>query len=353
MLYLFGEHYDMELQKNLNKNSNRCYMDKLKREKYFSNSKNWIFLIIIIAAPVLINMGLVITDIIYMKTGFTLTAYGLDNVEWLDFWKQYLSVVISFFGIYLVYRSSSKDRKMQWQEKNAEQYLDTVKYEESILVEVVENLDTGVVYEALLQKDRANIYEGRKILSDSKKNMIHAHIRFELLTELCDDFKKCEKCSFSPCADKLIMVELRDLFYDMEKHYFNMLDAGERFFEHLNQEQRITDSLVLENSLKINTQELINLCRQRGLIEEAINSEAKLECIKARLKGLEKSKLQSEEINKFVTMIQEEKEYIEKIERPKFIRYCKTYIDMKKAHVRDLRTIGYIKYSKVDTKNNS
>lgn len=54
-------------------------------------------------APLLINVGLVITDFIYDKTGTTLTAYGLNNVEWLDFWKQYLAISISFLGVYLVY----------------------------------------------------------------------------------------------------------------------------------------------------------------------------------------------------------------------------------------------------------
>ena len=46
--------------------------------------------------------------------------------------------------------------------------------------------------------------------------------------------------------------------------------------------------------------------------------------------------------------LQKEKEYIEKVTRPKFIRYCKVYTDIKKAHARELRTTGYIKYNKVD-----
>ena len=36
-------------------------------------------------------------------------------------------------------------------------------------------------------------------------------------------------------------------------------------------------------------------------------------------------------MNRFVATIQNEKEYIEKEARPKFIRYCKTYTDIKKA----------------------
>ena len=53
-------------------------------------------------------------------------------------------------------------------------------------------------------------------------------------------------------------------------------------------------------------------------------------------------------MNLFVVTVQNEKEYIEKEARPKFIRYCKTYTDIKKAHAKELRTTGYIKYNKVD-----
>ena len=88
-------------------------MSKSKKEK--TDSKSKILTVIVIAfavAPLLINVGLVITDFIYDKTGATLTAYGLNNVEWLDFWKQYLAIVISFLGVYLVYISSSREREM-------------------------------------------------------------------------------------------------------------------------------------------------------------------------------------------------------------------------------------------------
>ena len=35
------------------------------------------------------------TNIIYEKTGNTLTAKGLNNAEWLGFWKQYLAKLTS------------------------------------------------------------------------------------------------------------------------------------------------------------------------------------------------------------------------------------------------------------------
>lgn len=322
-------------------------MSKSKKEKTASKSKILALVVIAFAvAPLLINVGLVITDIIYEKTGATLTAYGLNNVEWLDFWKQYLAIAISFLGVYLVYISSSRAREMQLREKDAQQYLEEIRREEEVLVDVVQSFDIGVVYDALLQQARSNIYEGRKVLADSRVKMDLVHIKFELLTDLCGDFKKCEKCSYSPCVDKTIMLELRDLFYDMEKHYFDMLNAGEDFLERLEQEQQILNSLNLENKIKINTEQLVDLYKRHGSVEEVTASQTELEQIKKRINNLEKSKLDLVEMNRFVATIQNEKEYIEKEARPKFIRYCKIYTDIKKAHDREIRHVGNIKYNK-------
>lgn len=329
-------------------------MSKSKKGKRSSKSKILALVVITFAvAPLLINVGLVITDFIYEKTGFSITAYGLSNVEWLDFWKQYLAIAISFLGIYLVYISANKDREKHLQEKNAQQYLEEVRQEENVLVEVTQSFNTGVVYNALLQQAESNIFEGRKTLADSRAHMDHTHIKFELLTDLCDDFKKCEKCSFLPCIDNSVMVELRDLFYDMEKHYFDMLEAGENFLERLNQEQGRIKSLDIENSLHSNTSRLIELYKSQGLVEEAAAPKAELECIRERIKNLEKSKLESEEMEEYIAMIQKEKDYIDKEVRPKFIRYCKVYINIKKEHARDLRTIGYIRHHKADENRNN
>ena len=231
-------------------------------------------------------------------------------------------------------------------EKDAQQYLEEVRREEEILVDVVQNFNIGVVYDALLQQASSNIYEGRKVLADSRVNMDLVHIKFELLTELCDDFKKCEKCSYSPCTDKTIMLELRDLFYDMEKHYFDMLNAGEDFLERLSKEQQVLNSLDLENRLKLKTEQLVDLYKRHGTVEEVTASQTELEQIKERISNLEKSKMDLKEMNRFVAAIQKEKEYIEKEARPKFIRYCKIYTDIKKAHAREIRHVGNIKYNK-------
>lgn len=129
-----------------------------------------------------------------------------------------------------------------------------------------------------------------------------------------------------------------------------MLEAGESFLERLDQEQGIIKLLNIENSLHSNTNRLIDIYKSQGLLEEATASKSELECIRERIKNLEKSKLESDEMNRFVAKIQEEKNYIDKEMRPKFIRYCKVYINIKKDHAKDMRTVGYIKYNKADEK---
>lgn len=325
--------------------------EKFKKWNEFLNNKGLIFVVaVIVVAPLFINVGLMITDFIYAKTGFTLTAQGLSNVQWLDFWKQYLAVAISFIGVGLVYISSNMDRKQRLQEEGARQYLEEIRREENVLVEVTQIFNTGVIYEAIMQQAKDDIYAGKKVLTDSMASLDKAHIQFEILTGLCDDFKKCEKCIYDPCEDKKVMTELRDLFYDMEKHYFAMLKAGEEFFERLGQEETRKKLLVINLEMQNNTEQITKLYEFQGLTENADASRDELQHIKETINNLEKSQLEQEEINRFVLKIKEEIDYINDEIRPKFIRYCKVYIDMKKAHAKELRTTGHIQYNKVEEK---
>ena len=82
-------------------------------QKKRSNRILIIVIISLLIAPFVINVGLMFTDFVYDKTSITLTAEGLNNVQWLEFWKDYISVAIAFLGIYLVWDSSNKDRKVQ------------------------------------------------------------------------------------------------------------------------------------------------------------------------------------------------------------------------------------------------
>lgn len=58
------------------------------------------------------------------------------------------------------------------------------------MVDVTQGFNTSIVYKALLQQSKsANIYDGRMVLTNARANMDQMHIKFEILTELCDDFK--------------------------------------------------------------------------------------------------------------------------------------------------------------------
>ena len=83
-----------------------------------------------------------------------------------------------------------------------------------------------------------------------------------------------------------------------------------------------------------NTEELIELYKNQGLTDNVYLSQQDLQSIKKQIKNLEKSKLRLEEMNKAISEIQKEIDYINKDARPKFIRYCKIYIDMKKEQAR-------------------
>lgn len=325
--------------------------EKLRKWTEILNNKGLIFVVaVIVVAPLFINVGLMITDYIYVKTGLTLTAQGLSNVEWLDFWKQYLAIAISFVGVCLVYISSNMDRKQRLREDNARQYLEEVRREEDVLVEVTQSFNTGVIYEAILQQAKDGIYAGKKVLADSRASLNKAHIQFEILTELCDDFKKCEKCDYAPCVDKKVMTDLRDLFYDMEKHYFAMLKYGEEFFDLRNQEEMRIKLLKTNGEMQKNLEQIITLYEFQGLTENADVSREELQTVKETISNLEKSQLEQEKIDKIITQIEEEINCINKEMRPKFVGCCKVYIDMKKARAKELRATGHIQYRKVEEK---
>lgn len=106
----------------------RMIMIKSEKWKTIFKSKSLIYIVIAFAvAPVAINLGLVFTDIIYEKTGNTLTAKGLNNAEWLGFWKQYLAIAISFVGLCVAYVCfQHRTERHKRQKSNAQQYLEGV-----------------------------------------------------------------------------------------------------------------------------------------------------------------------------------------------------------------------------------
>ena len=166
--------------------------------------KKYLFIgiILLFAAPLFINGGLIFTDVLYDKYGTTLTARDLGNDSWFEFWKYYLSTAIAFLGVYLVWDTADKDRKSRDNQADSIQYLSRVSLEEKTLVEVVQCFNTGIIYKALNQMGETTIQECKAVLLDARDKMDEAHIKFEMLTDIVDDYERCSGCDYNPCSDR-------------------------------------------------------------------------------------------------------------------------------------------------------
>lgn len=326
-------------------------MMKLRKKLKSFHQKYGLFLVIIllIVAPIFINIGLMATDYYYQKTGNSLTAVGLNNENWLEFWKDYISIAIAFLGIYLVWDSSSEDRKKQYNRDSAEQYLRSVSQEENVLVDVSKCFNTGIIMKSLVIFENMAVQESRLVLQDARDKIDEAHVKFELLTELSDDFQKCLNCKYNPCLDKRIMKDIRDIFYDMEKHYLIMLNLGEEYCEKIAIGQRNLEIIDIQEKLVYNLKrQILQLQDHSNTAEEICNLKQQLVEEEKRLKELNKAKLSGDMLKEMVEPIHKEIDYISKNMRPKFNRYCKSYIDIKKKHAMELRMNGTIDYVTID-----
>lgn len=303
--------------------------------------------LVLIAAPLFINVGLVFTDFIYDKTGFTLTAYGLNNENWLEFWKDYMSVAIAFLSIYLVWDSSNKDRKMQIYKDSSDQYLKNVGEEEKTLVEISQCFNVGIVYKALRCLNNTSVQDSRMILLESRDKIDEAHVKFELLTDLSDDFEGCKSCKYNPCTDKRIKRKLRDMFYDIEKHYIDMLNAGDDYINKIEKEQNNKETINIYTKLINGLKQQISYIQNNSPNSEEINRlQQELAEAEQKLQCLNNAKLDQKTMEQMMEPIYKEIDYLSKNMRPMFNRYCKSYIDLRKRHALELRTDGVEKHVK-------
>ena len=72
------------------------------------------------------------------------------------------------------------------------------------------------------------------------------------------------------------MLELRDLFYDMENIISICWMLAINFLERLNQEQQILNSLNLDYELKFNTEQLVDFYKRHGSREEVIAAQTEI-----------------------------------------------------------------------------
>lgn len=299
------------------------WMNKIKT----NIKKHWILCIILffIILPLLLNVGLYITDIIYNKFGWTLTARGLENQDWLDFWGTYLSVVIAFVGICLAWKSSAEDRKMDKNEKLAQEYDENLKEEKNILIEVCQSFNTDIIYKAINELNNMDTRDCKRILQNSRERILDVQVKFELLSDIADGFQKCEDCDFNPCYDRENMIAIRDLYYKMENIYLEMLYDCGIYVDKMEQQQR--NEKIIQNE-----EEMISLLQQRiclakdmptqGSGEDIKRMEEEISGYRHNIEMLKEKRLEDEEVKKMADSIVATANLISQEMKSKIIRVC-------------------------------
>ena len=325
-----------------------------KTKMYIKQHWIWCIAISFIVLPLLLNIGIYITDVIYNVFGWTLTASGLDNQDWLGFWGTYLSVVIAFIGICLVWKSSAEDRKMNKNEKLAQEYDEDLKEEKNILIEVCQSFNTDTIYKAINELNNMNMVGCRRILQNSRERILNVQVKFELLSDIADDFQKCKGCNFNPCYDRENMIAIRDLYYKTEKEYLEMLNDCVICVDKLEQQQR--NEKIMQNE-----EELISLLQQRIGLAKNMSTSTSVEDIKRmeeeiiqrryNLEMLKGQRVENEEIKKLVNSAAETINLISQEMKPQLISYCKSYMGWKSRHKRELLLEGQIQYIKYPDRN--
>lgn len=242
-----------------------------------------IILLVFILIPLIIDVGLILSDYIYKQTGYGLTACGLDNSDWFNFWQNYCNIAVAFIGVYLVWNSSYENRKSEKQKEIQNFKMSELQKEEAVMVEIVESLEISVVYNAVCKwiANKYDITKAMYYLNETEDRLNAAHIKFELLTDISMNYE-CGECAESnKCFSVEQLKAHRDLFFKLENEYVDLI--------------KIAQSFIINNDGRLNIiddTELKNLVNTIKIKEDILN-----------------------------------------VDRATFIKYCKCYVDYKKQQI--------------------
>ncbi len=290
-------------------------MKKIKTEVGKLIDLKW--LVIFLILPLILNVFLHVTDIVYQKCGFTLTAKGLNNKEWLEFFGMYLPACIAFLGIITAIKTAREERIAHRNETVACQYERKINEEKKILLNVCHSFNTDMVRKSFLeicdtQINSVQIQQSRRELQKATECILDAQAEFELLTEIIDVYVECEKCGLNHCCDYKIKKEIKGLYYQMEQIYLDTINLCNKYIDQILQ-RTSRDLKDIGDSVEI----------QQGKITD------------------EEIKKMSQDIIKGMNKISQDM-------RPKLIGYCKSYLQWKNLHWRELLDDGKINYKKCE-----
>lgn len=336
--------------------------NKLDKIRIFIK-RHWILstVVFLVMVPLLLNIGLFVTDIIYDKYGLTLTANELGNQDWLEFMSTYLSVVIAFIGICLARESSNADRKRDKNEKLAQEYGEEVNEEKNVLIEMCQSFNTDIVWKIFIEINNPNTNECKRILQNAREQVLNAQVKFELLTDIVDDFQKCEKCDFNPCYDKENMIAIRDLYYKMQNRYFDMLENVNAYIDKIEQQKIDENKIYIKENIVKNSKDMISILKQRIVYTDEMTTqeifdniqkiEQEISYLNSEIEKLKEQNINIEKMQELANPIVESIKVISQDMKPKMISYCKSYIGWKKRHKEELFQDGqkkFVKFPKCD-----
>lgn len=190
-----------------------------------------IMLVVFILIPFIINGGLILSDFIYRHTGCSLTAYGLSNSDWFNFWQNYCNIFVVFIGVYLVWNSSNEDRKSEKQREIQNLKMNELQKEEAVMVEIVESLEIGVAYNSVCKwiANKYSITEAMYYLNEAENRINVAHIKFELLTDISMNYESGECAESNKCINIEQLKAHRDLYYKLENEYIDLIKSAQSF----------------------------------------------------------------------------------------------------------------------------
>lgn len=332
---------------------------KNKWDKMKTFIKNhWILCVVVflVMLPLLLNVGLYITDIIYDKCGLTLTANGLGNKDWFAFLSTYLSVVIAFIGICLAWESSNADREKGKNEKLAQEYGEDINEEKNVLIEVCQSFNTDIAWKIFIELNNLDTKDCKRTMQNAREQVLNAQIKFELLTDIADNFQKCENCPMNPCYDKENMIAIRDLYYKMENMFFQMLENVNTYIEKIDEQKIDKDKIEIDEKLVKNYEDMISLLKQRIIYEDEVKTQKTFEEIQkleheishlnSEINALKEQEISVEKMKELADPINELIKVISQDMKPKMISYCKSYIGWKKKHKDELFQNGQKKFVK-------
>lgn len=278
-----------------------------------------------------------------------MTASGLENQDWLDFWGTYLSVVIAFVGICLAWKSSAEDRKMDKNEKLAQEYDENLKEEKNVLIEVCQSFNTDVIYKAINELNNMDTRDCKRILQNSRERILNVQVKFELLSDIADGFQKCEGCDFNPCYDRENMIAIRDLYYKMENFYLEMLRDCSIYVDKMEQQQRNEKTIQNEEKIISLLQQRINYAKNMATsvsVEDIKRMEEEISQSRYNIEMLRGQRLKDEEAKKMADSVVKAVNLISQEMKPQIISYCKSYMGWKSRHKKELLLEGKIRYIK-------